>query len=91
MTDQPSNPDWPRWINDLYRLLGIRPQFVLSGQIRDVVLAPFDGQAVLLPLLDSLWEALALRGYQFLLVYDRVDGVRIHPNTPAARQCAQRA
>ena len=91
MTNQPSNPDWPRWIADLYRLLGIRPQFVLSGQIRDIVLAPLDGQAVLLPLLDSLWEALALRGYQFLLVYDRVDGVRIHPSTPAARQCAHHA
>ena len=64
---------------------------MLGGQIRDIVLTPIDGQYVLLPLLDALWEALAIRGYQFLLVYDRVDGVRVHPNTPAARQTANRA
>ena len=91
MTDHPAAPTWPRWLADIHRLLGIAPQFVLSGQIRDIVLAPLDGQYVLLPLLDALWEALAIRGYQFLLVYDRVDGVRVHPNTPAARQVASRA
>ena len=36
----------------------IAPQFVLSGQIRDIVLTPIEGQYVLLPLLDALWEAL---------------------------------
>ena len=90
MTAPPALPPWPRWLADIHRLLGIAPQFVLSGQIRDIVLTPIEGQYVLLPLLDALWEALAIRDYQFLLVYDRVDGVRVHPNTPAARQAANR-
>ena len=91
MTSPSPDPVWPRWLADVHRLLGIAPQFLLGGQIRDIVLAPLDGQYVLLSLLDALWEALAIRGYQFLLVYDRVDGVRVHPNTPAARQVASRA
>jgi ATP-dependent Clp protease ATP-binding subunit ClpB len=88
--DSPT-PTWPRWIADLRRLLGIRPQFLLSGPIRDLFLTPLAGQTVLLPILDSLWEVLALHGYQYLLVHDRVDGLRVHPDTPAARQLASRA
>ena len=79
MSSPSPDPPWPRWLADIHRLLGIAPQFVLSGQIRDIVLTPIDGEYVLLPLLDALWEALAPRGYQFLLVYDRVDGVRVYP------------
>jgi energy-coupling factor transporter ATP-binding protein EcfA2 len=90
MTDSLFNPVWPRWIADLHRLLGIRPQFILSGPIRDLFLIPLDEQYVLLPTLDCLWEALAIHGYQFLLVYDRIDGMRVHPNTPTARQLASR-
>lgn len=71
MADHPAPPTWPRWLADIHRLLSIAPQFVLGGQIRDIVLTSIDGQYVLLPLLDALWEALASRGYQFLLVYDR--------------------
>lgn len=90
MTNPLFNPVWPRWIADLHRLIGIRPQFILSGPIRDLFLIPLDEQYVLLPTLDGLWEALAMHGYQFLLVYDRIDGMRVHPNTPAARQLASR-
>ena len=38
MTNSLFNPVWPRWIADLHRLLGIRPQFILSGPIRDLFL-----------------------------------------------------
>ena len=91
MTNPPSDPVWPRWIADLHRLIGIRPQFLLSGPIRDLFLTPLDGQTVLLPALDCLWEALTIHGYQYLLVHDRVDGLRVHPDTPAIRQLASRA
>ncbi len=90
MTTAPISPLWPRWIADLHRLLGIRPQFILSGPIRDLFLTPLDGQTVLLPILDCLWEALTIHGYQYLLVYDRVDGLRLHPDTPTTRQGASR-
>ena len=88
--NQPLDLRWPRWIADMHRLLGIRPQFILSGPIRDLFLTPLDGQTVLLPILDCLWEALAIHGYQYLLVYDRVDGLRLHPDTPTTRQLASR-
>ncbi|MDQ5908992.1 MAG: ATP-dependent Clp protease ATP-binding subunit ClpB [Pseudomonadota bacterium] len=90
MTASLTPPLWPRWIADLHRLLGIRPQFILSGPIRDLFLTPLDSEYVLLPALDSLWEGLAVHGYQFLLIYDRIDGLRVHPHTPAARQLASR-
>lgn len=44
MTAPPALPPWPRWLADIHRLLGIAPQFVLSGQIRDIVLTPIEGQ-----------------------------------------------
>ncbi len=90
MTAPPAPPAWPRWMADLHRLLGIRPQFLLSGPIRDLFLTPLDGQTVLLPILDGLWEGLALHGYHYLLVYDRVDGLRLHPDTPTTRPLASR-
>ena len=43
MTAPPALPPWPRWLADIHRLLGNDPQFVLSGQIRDIVLAPRPG------------------------------------------------
>lgn len=73
---------WPRCVLDLYRLLPVRSQFVLTGNVRDVYLTPTEDGAVLQPLLDCLWEALRVRGYGFLLVHDRTDGVRVHPDNP---------
>jgi hypothetical protein len=40
------------------------------------------------PLLTVLWEALRASGYATLIRYDRVDGLTVHPPTPAARQAA---
>jgi energy-coupling factor transporter ATP-binding protein EcfA2 len=81
----------PRWLKDLERLLPIRSQFVVSGNIRDSVLVPLaDGGATLVPLLRGLWEQLRRMGYRFVLVYDPADGLRVYPNEPAATELAQR-
>ncbi len=81
----------PRWLKDLQRLLPIRSQFVVSGNIRDSILVPLaEGGATLVPLLRGLWEQLKRLGYRFVLVYDPADGLRVYPNEPAASELAQR-
>jgi ATP-dependent Clp protease ATP-binding subunit ClpB len=81
----------PKWLIDLVRLLPIRSQFALSGNIRDSFVVPSDAGPVLLPLLDCLWDALKGRGYEFLLVYDKVDGARIYPGDKTLEERAEKA
>jgi hypothetical protein len=73
----------PRWLRDLDRLLPIRSQFVVSGNIRDSVLSPAGGGWLQVPLLRALWERLKAQGYGYILVYDPADGLRVYPNEPA--------
>ncbi len=80
----------PRWIRDLTRLLPIRSQFVVAGNIRDNFLTPLPGGATLAPLLRCLWAHLAPLDYRFILVYDPVEGLRPYPNEPAAVELAVR-
>ena len=78
----------PRWIRDLTRLLPIRSQFVVAGNIRDSFLTPYQDGTTLAPLLRCLWAHLAPLDYRFLLVYDPVEGLRPYPNEPAAVELA---
>ncbi|WP_018610704.1 AAA family ATPase [Uliginosibacterium gangwonense] len=80
----------PRWLADLERLLAIRSQYVISGNIRDSFLVPQPGGPVLLPLLRALWETLKAQGYRCLLVYDPVDGLRVYPNEAEPKALAER-
>jgi energy-coupling factor transporter ATP-binding protein EcfA2 len=80
----------PRWLADLERLLPIRSQFVISGNIRDSFLAPLAGGPALVPLLRALWVSLSERDYRFLLVFDPADGLRVYPNEPEHRELAER-
>jgi ATP-dependent Clp protease ATP-binding subunit ClpB len=79
---------WPRWINDIDRLLPIRSQFILTGSVRDVFLTPSQGGSYLAPLLSCLWAWLERDGFQFILVYDRMDGIRVMPQKAAAQEMA---
>ena len=78
----------PRWVTDLTRLLPIRAQFVLAGNIRDSFLTPLAGGTTLAPLLRCLWAHLAALDYKFLLVYDPVEGLRPYPNEPEVVELA---
>ncbi|PRC92899.1 AAA family ATPase [Solimicrobium silvestre] len=80
----------PRWQLDLERLLPIRSQFVISGSIHDSFLAATDSGATLVPFIRALWESLKARDYQFLLIYDPTDGVRVYPDELAARESAEK-
>lgn len=80
----------PRWLRDLERLLPIRSQFVVSGNIRDSVLMPIGDTPVPVPFLRGLWEKLKAQDCRYLLIYDPADGVRVYPNEPAAVELATR-
>lgn len=73
----------PRWAQDIDRLLPIRSQFVISGNIRDNFILPVQERLTLVPLLRCLWGVLQRQDYRLLLVYDPIDGVRPYPNEPA--------
>jgi ATP-dependent Clp protease ATP-binding subunit ClpB len=78
----------PRWIADLTRLLPIRSQFVLAGNIRDSFLTPVGDGTTLAPLLRCLWVHMSQLDYRFMLVFDPVEGLRPYPNEPAAVELA---
>ena len=80
----------PRWLRDIIRLLPIRPQFVLSGNIRDSFLIPVkpNGHQIL-PFRDCLWKGLKPLGFEFLVYYDPVDGITFYPDE--CRHAAERA
>lgn len=78
----------PRWLRDFERLLPIRSQFIVSGNIRDTVLSPVGQTLVPVPLLRGLWEKLRAQDYRYLLIYDPADGVRVYPNEPAVVELA---
>ncbi len=86
----PAHSLTPRWIRDLERLLPIRSQFVVSGNIRDSFLTPLGDQLTLAPLVRCLWVHLARLDYRFLLVYDPIEGLRPYPAEPAAVELASR-
>jgi ATP-dependent Clp protease ATP-binding subunit ClpB len=76
----------PPWLENLRRSLAVRSQFVVSGNIRDVVLIERDGRPAPLNLLQALWEAFAEYRFDYFLVHDRVDGIAVYPNNDATRQ-----
>ncbi|MGB4467691.1 MAG: AAA family ATPase [Azovibrio sp.] len=79
----------PRWVRDLERLLPIRSQFIVAGNIRDHFLAPLDdGSLTPVPLVRCLWSALQRQDCRFLLIYDPVGGLRPYPNEPPAVELA---
>jgi energy-coupling factor transporter ATP-binding protein EcfA2 len=68
----------PRWFRDLLRFLPLKPQFVLSGNVRDlqlVELAP--GTVTAQPLAGALANGLHQTGYARTLIYDPVLGFRV--------------
>ena len=79
-------PHLPKWLADLDRLVAIRSQFVLSGNIRDTFLIDLNGAPTLAPVMRALWLRLKERGYAFFVVWDRVDGISVYPKEAAAQR-----
>jgi energy-coupling factor transporter ATP-binding protein EcfA2 len=71
------NVERPRWLRDLARFLPLKSQFVLSGNVRDLQIAPSGaGGYAPVPLVHALHLELAAHGYEATLVYDLVSGFR---------------
>jgi hypothetical protein len=68
---------WPAFVRELDATLSVHPQYVLWGNLHDSFLVRGEGR--LYPLRDLLWEALRRSGYSFMVIYDQVDGIRVHP------------
>ncbi len=87
-TDQVSPEQWPRWAYDLDRLLPVKPQFVLSGHIRDRFSIPLGDnhtQFIVCSFYEALQRLLQEKGYRYLVIYDRTDGFTVYPDTPDIR------
>ncbi len=72
-------PEYPKWFRDILQLLPVRSQFLLSGNIRDLVELVTHDKPVFPGLHDALWHGLSRLGYEGLLVWDEVEGLRCHP------------
>jgi len=67
----------PRWLRDLVRFLPLKPQFVLSGNVRDLqVVEVAPGTVAAVPLSSALTTALRAAGYVSVIGYDPVTGFR---------------
>lgn len=74
----------PKWLRDIRQLLPIRAQFVLSGNIRDLVLLG-DGRAPV-ELKTALWHTLKELGYRGMIVWNPVTGLCAWPDDEDTRQ-----
>lgn len=71
----------PRWARDIYRLLPIKSQFILSGNIRDIFLIANEKRAYsTISFLELLWRVLQPYKFKHLEVFDPIDGVRVYPS-----------
>jgi ATP-dependent Clp protease ATP-binding subunit ClpB len=79
----------PRWLDDIDRLLGLRAQFIISGNVRDKYLTRdsdgVDDYAFIVP---CLWNYLRSQGFQFLFVHEP-GRLRIHPDLKETRALAK--
>jgi hypothetical protein len=67
----------PRWLRDVLRYLPLKPQFVLSGNVRDLqVMEIAPGAVVAQPLPVALATSLRSRGYAHVISYNPVQGFR---------------
>ena len=89
------DPEKSRWLRDLVRFLPLKSQFVLSGNVRDLQIAPsLAGGHAPVPLVHAIHRELQAQGYAATLVSDLVSGFRAFGTTEAelaaGRQVLQR-
>ena len=86
MQDSPGAHERPRWLRDLLRFLPLKPQFVLSGNVRDHQLTEVaPGVVTAQPLTTALAGELRAAGYATVIHYDPLRGFHTAspPGTPA--------
>lgn len=84
------NGEWPHWLRDIDANLVVTPQYVIHGNIRDLHLIQPAGQPLPQPrtTVESLWAALAERGFTFALYHSPSTGLRVEPTRNAEAEAA---
>lgn len=74
-----SGADYPAWVRELDYTLPVTPQYVVSGNIRDLHLLPESapGFPDLASTLDVLTDLFRANGYSTVLTYDVIDGLSV--------------
>ena len=70
---------WPYWLRELDRMLPVYPQFLITGNIRDLFLTPGSREPELQGIVPSIRKLLAGRGAEFFLIYDGFE-IRFEPD-----------
>lgn len=73
---------WPAFVREIDATLAVHSQYLLWGNVHDSYLVPGPGEGPprLMPLTGLLSEALMLSGYECLLIFDQVSGIRVYPD-----------
>jgi ATP-dependent Clp protease ATP-binding subunit ClpB len=85
-----ANNAWPRWLREVDQALSAKPQFVLSGNVRDRHFVPTADGAEEKTTSGALWELLKQRGFEFLVVCDTVGGFAVFPSDGGYAQLRKR-
>lgn len=72
----------PRWAQEIPRYLGVKPQYVLWGNIHDIYPIELGGKITTLPLEAYLGELFASEGYELVCRYAPLSGFEILRGNP---------
>ncbi len=78
---------YPAWVREIDLALPVKPQFVLTGNVRDQHVLPLDHprSPALVGTVDILVDCLVDNGLEVVLLYDPVDGLQVaHEATAGA-------
>ena len=79
------------WQDALATALGVHAQIILTGNTRDLYPTVEKNLTAFLPIDQAIWQVLQSAGFQALLRYDPVNGLRHHPGASDAAQQALNA
>ncbi len=81
----------PAWLREIDASLGVSSQFVLAGNTDDLIIARGEegGAERREGVVDALWQRLQRSGYEFLVVYDVSERLRVHPQEEGALAAAR--
>lgn len=81
----------PTWMRDVAQFFAIRPQFIISGNINDLIIMPTESAMVPISLKQALAALLEVSGYDFLLCYDPFTHFELHSATTEIISLANKA
>lgn len=81
---------FPAFARDIDATLAVHAHYVLWGNVRDLFFIPGEsGNLAPANLLDLIWRLLSNAGFQAVIVFDPIDGVRVLPGSDEARQLVE--